>query len=175
MNKLALALFLTFPLFCADEALPKADTILDRLVEVTGGKAAYEKHRTEVMHGTFELPAQGIKGTMTVFHAAPDKVRSIIDLEGIGKLESGSDGVVAWDNSALQGPRVKDGAEKADSFRDATFNSALYWRKLYVKAETTGVETVDTHECYKVVLTPQEGKPVTEFYDKKSGLSIQTT
>jgi hypothetical protein len=175
MNKLALALFLTFPLFCADEALPKADTILDHYVEVTGGKAAYEKHRNEVMHGSFELPAQGIKGSMTVYHAAPDKVRSIIDLEGIGKLESGSDGVVAWDNSALQGPRVKDGAEKADSFRDGTFNSALHWRKLYVKAETTGVETVDGHECYMVLLTPQEGKPVREFYDKKSGLVIKTT
>jgi hypothetical protein len=175
MNKVALALFLTFPLFCADEALPKAETILDHYVEVTGGKAAYEKHRNEVTHATFELPAQGIKGSMTVYHAAPDKVRSTIDLEGIGKLESGSDGVVAWDNSAFQGPRVKDGVEKVDSFRESTFNSALYWRKLYVKAETTGVDTVDGHECYKVVLTPQEGKPVTECFDKKSGLVIKTT
>jgi hypothetical protein len=175
MNKIAVALlFSTVPLYCADEALPKAETVLDRFVEVTGGKGTLEKHRNEVMHGTFELPAQGVKGSITVYQAAPDKNRSVIELEGIGKIESGSDGVVAWDNSALQGPRVKDGVEKADAFRDGTFNAALYWRKLYTKAETAGVETVGDHECYKVVLTPAEGKPMTHFFDKKTGLLIKT-
>jgi len=96
------------------------------------------------------------------------------ELEGIGKIESGSDGEVAWENNAMQGPRVKQGVEKADAFRDATFNAALYWRKLYTKAETVGTETVTGHECYKVVLTPLEGNPTSHFYDKKSGLLIKT-
>ena len=30
------------------------------------------------------------------------------------------------------------------------------------------------HECYKVVLTPPQGNPTTQFYDKKSGLLIKT-
>jgi hypothetical protein len=174
MNKLALALLLTSPLFCADEALPKAESIVDHYIEATGGRAAFEKHRTEVMHGTIELAAQGVKGTITAYQAAPDKSRAIIEFEGIGKFDSGSDGVVAWENNSLQGPRIKEGIEKADAFRDGTFNATLYWKKLYTKMETTGTETVGDHECYKVVLTPAEGKPITHFFDKKSGLMVKT-
>lgn len=176
MNKLLLSVLVTtLPLFCADEALPKADTILDHYVEVTGGKAAYEKHHTEVMHGTMEIAAQGLKGSMVVYQAEPDKNRAVVELEGIGKIESGSDGAVAWENSALQGARIKDGEEKIDALRDGTFNSSLYWRKMYAKAETTGTDTVGDHECYKVLLTPKEGKPLTHFFDKKSGLLVKTT
>jgi hypothetical protein len=45
---------------------------------------------------------------------------------------------------------------------------------LYSKVETAGVETVEGHECYKLVLTPAEGHPTIEFFDKKSGLLIKT-
>ena len=48
-------------------------------------------------------------------------------------------------------------------------------QKLYSKIETTGSETVEGHDCYKVVLTPATGNPTTEFYDKKSALLIKTT
>jgi hypothetical protein len=176
MNKFALALLLcSAPLYCADEALPKAETIVDRYIEVTGGRAAFEKHHTELMHGLFEVTAVGVKGQMTAYQTATNKNRVTIELEGIGKIESGSDGVIAWENSAMQGPRLKEGVEKADAFRDGTFNAPLYWRKMYAKMETTGVETVGEHECYKVVLTPAEGKPITHFFDKKSGLMVKTT
>jgi len=176
MNKLTLALLLSSaPVFCADDALPKAETILDRSVEVTGGKAAFEKRHNEVMHGSMEFSGRGIKGSMTVYQAEPDKNLSIIEIEGIGKIESGSNGEIAWENSALQGPRIKQGDEKAGSLRDGTFNAALNWRKLYTKADTAGAETVEGHDCYKVVLTPKEGKPSAEFFDKKTGLMIKTT
>ena len=173
MKKLALALVITASPFFADD-LPKAGTILDRFVEVVGGRAAFEKHHNEVMHGTMEFVGRGVKGTLTIYQAEPDQIRAIIDLEGIGKIDSGTSGDVAWENSALQGPRVKKGVEKSDAFRDAAFNAALKWRTLYAKAETTGVENVQDHECYKVVLTPAQGNPTTHFYDKKSGLLIKT-
>ena len=174
MKKLALALLVTASPFFAED-LPKAETILDRFVEVVGGKATFEKHHSEVMHGAMEFVGRGVKGTLTVYQAEPDHVRATIDLEGIGKIDSGTSGDVAWENSAMQGPRIKKGVEKSDAFRDATFNAAIKWRDLYAKAETTGVETVQDHECYKVVLTPPQGNPTTHFYDKKSGLLIKTT
>jgi len=175
MNKLALSILLSsMPFFAADETLPKADTILDHYVEVVGGKAVFEKHRNEVMHGTIEVVGRGLKGTMTVYQAAPDKELATIEFEGIGKIESGSNGEVAWESSAIQGPRIKEGEEKADAFRDGTYNAPLYWRKLYTKVETTGVEKVEGHDCYKVVMTPKVGKPTTHFYDKTSGFLIKT-
>ena len=132
----------------ADE-LPKAETILDKYIEVTGGKAAYEKNRSEVSTGTMEFVGKGIKGTVSSFRAAPDKSYTEVDIQGIGKVKEGTDGKMAWSLSAMQGPRVKDGEEKASALQAARFNAELHWRDIY-KAETKGVEKVDGKDCYKV-------------------------
>ena len=43
------------------------------------------------------------------------------------------------------------------------------------KAETLGSETVNGEDCYKVLLTPNEGKPETRYFDKKSNLLVKLT
>jgi len=159
----------------ADDALPKADTILDHYIEVTGGKAAYEKRKTEVTVGTIEFAAQGLKGTLTRYAAAPDKSYATMELDGVGKIESGSLNGVAWEKSAMMGARIKSGDEKSQSLREGQFNAALNWRKMYPKVETAGVETVDGQECYKVSLTPEGGKTETAYFDKKTGLEVKRT
>jgi len=173
IHKIALLGFLGALTGLADDALPKAETILDRYVEVTGGKAAYAKRKSEVSMGTIEFAAQGLKGTVTRYSADPDKSYAIIDLEGIGKMEQGSVNGVFWDKNPMMGARVKSGEEKAQSMREGMFNAALNWRKMYSKAETIGVETLDGEECYKVSLTPNEGKPETAYFQKKSGLQVK--
>jgi hypothetical protein len=165
-----------FTALAADDALPKAETILDRYIEVTGGKAAYEKRKTEVAKGMLEMAAQGVKAAVTRYSAAPDKSYSLLEIEGAGKIESGAGNGIAWDNSAMMGPHLKSGEEKAQALREAMFNAQLEWRKVYSKVETAGVETIDGEECYKVVLTPAEsGKPETQFFQKKSGLAVKMT
>ena len=150
--------------------LPKAETILDRYVEVTGGKAAYEKRKSEVTTGTFELTAMGLKGAMTTYHVAPDKAYTEIEFPGLGKIQEGSNGAVAWQLSAMQGPHLKEGDERATSLLMAKFNGDVAWRDLYKTVETAGVETVDGKPCYSVTLTPKEGPGSTRCYDKESGL-----
>jgi hypothetical protein len=159
----------------AADALPSPESILDRYVEVTGGKAAYERRKTEISTGTMEYPAQGVKGTLTRYEADPDRYYAVLDIPGIGKIEMGVAGGVAWENSAILGPRVKTGDEKAQAVRDATMNATLKWRTLFPKVETAGVETLDGEECYKVVMTPAEGKPEVMYFQKKSGLAVKTT
>lgn len=176
MRKLFFPFLLAPLVLCrAQDALPSADSVLNHFIEATGGRAALEKRHNQVEHGTVEISAMGIKGTLTIYEAEPNKNRSIIDLGGIGKIESGSNGDVAWENNPLQGPRIKQGVERADSLRDATFNAPLLAQKLYSKIETTGTETVNGHDCYRVVLTPKEGNPTTEYYDKKSGFLIKVS
>jgi len=159
-------------LIAADE-LPKAETILDKYVEVTGGKAAYQKIHSEIQTGTLEITAMGIKGKATAWRAEPNKTYTEIELEGIGKMQDGTDGTVAWSLSAMQGPHVKEGAEKSMAMIQSKFQSEVNWRDLYKKVETTGLETVDGKECYKVVMTPSEGKPITQYFDKQSNLMVK--
>jgi len=175
MNKLALALLAaSFSLLGADAPLPSVQAVMDHFIVATGGRAAWEARHNMVQHATIEVSKVGIKGTSTIYQAAPDKYLDITELSGVGNVAAGSNGEVAWENSALQGPRVKQGVEKADAFREGAFNADLYWQKLYAKAENAGVETVAGHECYKIVLTPKEGNAVNEFFDKTTGLLVKT-
>src|SRR5579862_8671420 len=178
MNKLALALLAASlpltPLFGADEALPSVETVYNHYIAATGGKAAYETRHSLVEHATLNFAKQGLKGSLTIYESAPDKYLGVTELPGIGKIAAGSNGEVAWENTALQGPRIKQGVERADALREGAFNASLYWQKLYAKGETAGAETIEGHDCYKIVLTPKEGKPVSEFFDKKSGLMVKT-
>jgi len=159
----------------ADEPLPKAETILEKYVQATGGKPAYDKIRTEVSTGTVEFVGKGVKGTMNAWRAEGNKSYVVLDIEGVGKVEEGTNGEVAWEKSALQGARIKDGEEKAVALREADVNSLNHWRDYYLKVETAGVETVADQLCYKVVLTPREGKPETRYFDKKTGLLVKTS
>lgn len=176
MNKsilIALAC-LGFTALRADD-LPKAEVILDRYLEVTGGKAAYEKVHSELTKGTMEFTGKGIKGTIVNWEAEPNKSFTVADLEGVGKVESGSDGEVFWERSALTGPRIKSGEEREEILRASTFNPHLNWRKIYDKFETAGTEMVDGDECYKVVLTPKSGSAMSQFYSRKTGFLVKTS
>ena len=165
----------SFTLARAADELPKADTILDKFVDSTGGKAAYEKHHTEVSKGTFEMAAMGLKASIVSYRAAPDKSYTETDLGGFGKVREGSDGTVFWQISSMAGPHVKEGPEKTQAMLAAKFNAELSWRDLYKDAKTTGTDTVDGKECYNVELTPQDGPPITQCYDKTSGLMVRQT
>lgn len=157
------------------QALPKAEAILDRYVQVTGGKGAYEKQKNQILTGTIEFPAMGLKGKVTRYTAVPDREYSIIELDAIGNIESGIYLGAAWEKSVLLGPRIKNPDERDQSIREARFNAPVEWRKIYPKAATVGMQTIDDDECYEVLLTPPAGKPVHQFYSKKSGLLVRTT
>jgi hypothetical protein len=160
--------------FAADP-LPSAESILDRYIEVTGGKQAYQKRKSEISRGTIEYAALGVKGTYVRYAAEPDNYYSTLEIEGLGKVEMGVTGGIAWENSALLGARIKSGVERAEAIREASLNSNLDWRRLYSKVATESIETIDGEECYKVVMTPLEGPPEIGYYQKKSGLEVKMT
>jgi len=170
--RIGLALAFTGVLAAAAD-LPKGETLLDKYIEVTGGKAAYAKIHSDMTTGTMEFKAMGLKGKITTYAAEPDKKYSEVLLDGVGKIQEGVNGGVAWSMSAMQGPRVKEGDEKAETLLLAKFNSELNWRDLFKTAETVGVETVEGKQCYKVVLTPKTGSPSTRWFDKESNLLVK--
>jgi hypothetical protein len=144
-------------------------------VEATGGKAAYQKLHSMVVTGSMEVKGIGIKGTMTAYHAEPAKMLVEVNIEGIGTIRDGSDGKTAWEVSAIQGPRIKEGDEKAVALRQGLFNPELHWRENYKSVTTAGIEKVDGKDCYKVVMTPNEGSPETRYYDKETNLPVKMT
>ena len=108
LTRLAALAYLAGAGVLAQEALPKGEAILDRYVEVTGGRPAYEELHSEIVEGTFELAGKGVTAKMTIYRKAPNNSLMVVDIPGIGKMQEGATGEIGWSNSAIQGPRIKD-------------------------------------------------------------------
>jgi hypothetical protein len=156
--------------FAADA--PSAESLLQRSIDKSGGAEAYAKAKNMAMSGTVEMPAQNITGTIATFEEG-EKSYTAMDFAGIGKIEGGFDGETAWENSALQGPRILDGEEKVEAERAARLSLLSDWRELYKSARTIGSENIDGKPAWKVEMTPKEGKPETFYFDRDSGLLVR--
>jgi hypothetical protein len=95
----------------------------------------------------------------------------------VGKVEEGFDGETAWEMSALQGARLKDGAEKATAQRASKLTVLSSWRDYYKSARTLGAEDFDGKPAWKVELTPkaEDGRPEVFYFDQKSVLLVRET
>ncbi|MBK9127398.1 MAG: hypothetical protein IPM13_06320 [Phycisphaerales bacterium] len=153
-----------------EDLLPSAESVIEKSIEVMGGREAFAKIKNRVSYGTLEIPLLKVKGPITVYEAPPSKTYSLAEIEGLGKIESGSDGTVCWESSTMAGPRLLEGEEKAVAERLNAFNRATEWKKYYKSAETKGIETIDGRLHYKIVLTPNAGLPETIFYDRRTFL-----
>lgn len=161
------------PLQAKDE-LPAAEAVLDRYVDVTGGRKAYEKLVSRVSIGTMDFVSLRIRGRASFYQSKPDKYYSMIESEAFGNMEEGAAGNVAWANSLMGGPRLKKGPERAYALRQAPLDVAMRWREHYEKVEALAKETIDGVPCFKILLTPDEGRPETRFYREDSGLLVRT-
>jgi hypothetical protein len=153
--------------------LPKAETLMDKYIEVTGGKAAHEKVKNYVMSGTFDMAAQGVSAKMTIWRAE-GKSLAQIDIQGMGVIEEGYDGTVAWSKNPMQGARLKEGGEKEMAAYGAEVNPDLNWRNLYSSVQTGAAEDVKGAACYRVDLTTKSGQKMERWFDQKSGLLVKT-
>jgi len=154
--------------------MPTGDSLLQRYIDRSGGAQAYAKAKNMSMTGTVEIEGRNISGDVGIFEEG-EKSWTAMEFPGIGKIEEGFDGETAWENSALQGPRILEGEEKITAKRAATLALITTWRDIYKEARTTGSEDVDGKPAWKVEMTPKEGRPETFLFDKDSGLLVKTS
>ena len=114
--------------------LPAAREVIDRHVREIGGREAVLAQSSTHVVGTVSLPAAGISGEMEAFHAKPNKFLQRLVLPGIGTVEEGFDGTVAWSMSAPDRP----GAARRQAARAAPVR-----RRLLRRAEARRALRVD--------------------------------
>jgi hypothetical protein len=153
---------------------PSGESLLQRYIDVTGGAQAWSKAKDIARIGVVEMPAQNITGTVSIFEAG-QKNYTVMEFPGIGKVEQGFDGEIAWENSALTGPRILEGPEKIEAKQAAALSRITAWREVYKEAHTVGSEDLDGKPAWRVEMTPKEGKPETFFFDRDSGLLVRTS
>ena len=155
----------------AADSMPAAKDIVARYVTAIGGRDAILKKKSMRSTGTFEMPAAGLKGDLTVVQATPDRMSMRISIPGLGDILSGFDGSVGWSVNPMQGARLLEGKELAAMKEDAGLRSILRegeGRKL----ETVGKSEVAGEPCWQVKVTYPSERSVTECYSVATGLLL---
>ncbi len=156
----------------SSSSLPAGRAVIDRYVQAIGGRDAVLRHRSIRSVGTFEMPAAGVKGDLTVVQVAPNKMAMTIELPGMGQMNSGYDGTVGWSINPMQGPRVLEGKELAQLREDAGPAAMLRSPERIRSAETVELTAMNGQPCYKVKVTYHSGRESFDCYSTETGLLV---
>ena len=151
------------------ENLPSARSIVDRHVAAIGGRAAVLSHSSTRATGEISVASAGMKGTLEVFAAKPDKSLVKINIPGVGEVVEAYNGTHGWTTSDMTGPMLLEGRQLEDKKFDANFLSDLHEGR-YESMTTVEQTEFDGRPCYKLRLVRKGGSEDFEFYDVKTGL-----
>ena len=150
------------------------DELVEKHIAAVGGREALSKVSSLVMTGSFELPAMGASGTITVYQKAPNKRLSVINIDGFGEIFQGFDGERGYSISPM-GSIDMTGQMLEDAKRDATMHAELHLKELYPKIEVKGKGKAGDRDAWIVVMTPEKGNPVTAYFDAETFLMLKTS
>ncbi|MGH7469026.1 MAG: hypothetical protein ACRENP_13810 [Longimicrobiales bacterium] len=155
----------------ATAQLPEAKQIVDRYIQAVGGADAIRKNSSFHTLGKFEMPAQGMTGSVESWNAE-GKLLSVVEIPGIGSIRTGYDGATAWQIHPLTGATVMSG-RMLDQTKQQADLAALLTPEKYIKTlETVEKTTFDGKEAFKVKLVLHNGEEYFEFYDASNYLNI---
>src|SRR5262245_14374057 len=106
---------------------PEAKAIVDRYIEVTGGRAKFDRERAIRVKG--HINTVGMRGTFQQWTRVPDKLLSRTSLGSV-KIVEGFDGVTGW-RTDLSSKRVTilDGKDLERIESDAYFENMMWARE----------------------------------------------
>lgn len=154
------------------EKLPSGMDVINKFIDATGGKDAYQQRTSYITKGKFEIPMAGVTGDMTIYMQAPNKMAMNLDLGAFGSQQTVTNGTDAWEISTMAGPRLLTDAERASLQRQAAFDSQTNPEKYYTSIETVQKTEFAGEPAYEVTLTSKDGATVTQYYSVESSLLI---
>lgn len=151
--------------------LPAPSEVLDRYVEVTGGREALLRHKSMTIHGHLEVPARKIERD-GVSYTKDGKVLQKVFLPGGKEDASGYDGQTAWDLGPDGKAVIHEGDEVKTVARDADMYYHLQVMKYFKSMEVVDVKEFSGRACYHLKGINNWGKVNEQFYDKENGLLV---
>ncbi len=164
---------LSLPFAWAQDTI-SVDELIEKHVAAVGGRAALEKVTSTVMTGSFELPAMGASGSITIYAKAPNKRMTVISIDGFGEIYQGFDGERGFSVSPM-GSTDFSGQMLEDARRDSVLHPELQLKQLYSKIEVKGKGKAGDRDAWVVVMTPEKGNPTTAYFDAETFLMLKTS
>ncbi len=160
------------PPVLAQNPLPTAEQILDRFIEVTGGKEAYLKIENRVRQGTMEIP-RGMNNKLvmdvTMYEAEPAETYYIRSTSADSRFETGTHDGMAWSIGPGGRARVIEGDALKRALHEAAFHSPVKWRDVYQQAKCEEEIEFEGELCYKVKMVWDLGEEEW-YFSKETGL-----
>ncbi len=150
--------------------LPKANEIFTRGIAAIGGEAAIRKHTSMVTKGTLSMTAAGMSGKLEIISLAPNKILSIMEFPGVGKITQGFDGTVGWSMNPMQGPSLIEGPMLEELKKSSDMYKDLDPSKIWDKAETKGAVNFGGIPCYEIIVSGGPGDGAL-YYEIQTGLT----
>src|SRR5262245_59168975 len=152
----------------------RAQAVVDRYVESTGGRAALDAERSTHSFGRIETIQ--LKGTIEQWTQVPDKLVVRIN-RGSLRYTTGTDGRTAWETDlAAKHVRVLEGRELEHARADAWFENEMWARAEQGGGDVGFVATSfrDGQEYSCLEVTPPEGAARRLWFSGKTGLITRT-
>jgi outer membrane lipoprotein-sorting protein len=165
------SVFAGFPTVSTSAAT--AEGLIKAHIEALGGVQALKKHTSRVMKGTLKMPEQGITAAIAVFAKAPNKLRTEIEVPGLGKIVEGFDGKVAWSNNPFTGVGEKPADQQAQARRQADFYRDVELLSRFETWTLKGEEVVDGKPADVVEGRASDGRTETLYLDRATRMLVQ--
>ncbi|MCI0659835.1 MAG: serine hydrolase, partial [Acidobacteria bacterium] len=149
-----------------------------KYLRAIGGETAHKKLISRVMKGKFEIPEEGVIGSIEHEAMAPDRLRVTLKAQTKNgqRFESLTvfDGAAGWEfYPTNDGRRELTGEELTAIKRDAEFYREIELKEHYPKMKLKGKERVGKRAAYVVEATPREGNPEKLYFNAQTGLLIR--
>jgi hypothetical protein len=165
---------LSLPSSAGAQALPTVTEVLDRHITAIGGRDAALSVNSIQQRGTLEMAAMGISAEVTMVAAKPNKSAMLMSIPGLGEIQQGFNGEIAWSNDPMSGPRLAEGEELATRRASANFEEAF---GIYDMEKFTSITVVEKtlfggEDAYKLEFVRKIGPKVLTYYSVATGLYI---
>ena len=123
-----------------------------------------------VTKGTLSMPGVGMSGKLEILTLAPNKILTIMEFPGVGKITQGFDGTVGWSINPMQGPSLIEGSMLEELKKSSDMYKDLDPSKIWSKAETKGAVNFGGVPCYEIAVTGGPGDGAL-YYEIQTGLT----
>jgi len=170
----ALSIAVLSPVVSRAQALPSASAVIAKYVAAIGGKDEVMKVTSLKQTATMDVPAIGLSASMEMYSAAPNKMSAKTNIPGMGEMQSGYNGTVAWDINPMQGPRLLADKELVNTADNADFYAnLLYSPEHFASMETVGDTTINGEKAFKLkMIRKATQKESTSYFSATSGLLL---
>lgn len=150
-----------------------ARAILARYVAATGAATVASRPGLH-MTGTFEIAAQGLRGTTEAWYDIPTgRSVQIMSLPGI-EMKAGIDTGFAWSMSAYEGPKILEPKEYIEQQEKLDLRTMRRDPAVVLEAVVMERALVDSQPCITLKLKWKSGRETTECYSEATGLLLRS-